>query len=177
MCRAISKVQQKLLQEVEDLGIAIECNPTSNFKIGEIDRYDHHPITKFNTIDRQSRYPRHDISASINTDDKGVFSTSIEREYALIAHALIRKYRQESSEIKDSDVYDWLDKIRFHSIEQRFDKTVHLQDPSEKHSLRELKHKIRKEVEEDIRSQRFVDRLKMSVKILFGKKNGRISKK
>lgn len=171
MCRAISKVQQELLQEVEDLGIAIECNPTSNFKIGEIDRYDHHPIIKFNTIDRQSRYPRHDISVSINTDDKGVFSTSIEREYALIAHALIRKYRHESSEIKESDVYDWLDNVRLHSIEQRFDKNVHFQDPSEKHTLRDLKHQIRQEVEDDIRGQRFVDRLKLSVGLLFGKKD------
>ncbi|WP_028904474.1 hypothetical protein [Prevotella sp. P6B4] len=171
MCHAICQVQQKLLQEVENLGIAIECNPTSNFKIGEIDRYDHHPITKFNTIDRQSQYPRHDISVSINTDDKGVFSTSIEREYALVAHALIRKYRYKSGEIKDSDVYDWLDKIRLYSIEQRFDKTVHLQDPTEKHTLRDLKHQIRQEVEDDIRGQRFVDRLKLSVGLLFGKKD------
>lgn len=171
MCQAISMVQQKLLREVEDLGIAIECNPTSNFKIGEIDRYDHHPITKFNTIDRHGQYSRYDISVSINTDDKGVFSTSIEREYALIAHALIRKFRYESGVIKDCDVYDWLDKIRLHSIEQRFDRTVHLHDPSAKHTLTDLRNQIRQEVEDDFRSQRFVDRLKMSIKLIFGKKN------
>ena len=171
MCHAICQVQQELLQEVEEIGIAIECNPTSNFKIGEIDRYDHHPITKFKSIDRQSCYLRHDISVSINTDDKGVFSTSIEREYALIAHALIRKYRYENGDLKDSDVYDWLDNVRLHSIEQRFDKNVHFQDPSEKHTLRDLKHQIRQEVEDDIRGQRFVDRLKLSVGLLFGKKD------
>ena len=172
MCQTIDDVQQHLLQEVEDLGIAIECNPTSNFKIGEIDRYDEHPITKFNTLKRQHQYPRHDISASINTDDKGVFSTSIEREYALIAHALIRRYRQEAGEIKDSDVYEWLDKIRLNSLAQRFDKTVCLQDPSEKHTLADLKQQIGKEIEVDIRNRRFIERLKYSVNILFGKKNG-----
>lgn len=172
MCQTIDEVQQHLLQEVEDLGIAIECNPTSNFKIGEIDRYDEHPITKFNTLKRQHQYPRHDISASINTDDKGVFSTSIEREYALIAHALIRRYRNEAGEIKDSDVYEWLDKIRLISLAQRFDKTVCLQDPTEKYTLADLKQQIGKEIEDDIRSRRFVERLKWSLNILFRKKNG-----
>lgn len=171
MCQTIEEVQQCLLQQVEDLGIAIECNPTSNFKIGEIDRYDEHPITKFNTLKQQHQYPRHDISASINTDDKGVFSTSIEREYALIAHALIRRYRNEADEIKDSDVYEWLDKIRLNSLAQRFDKTVCLQDPSEKHTLADLKQQIGKEIEVGIRSRRFVERLIYCVKILFGKKD------
>lgn len=171
MCQAIFEVQQSLLQEVEDLGIAIECNPTSNFKIGEIDRYDHHPITIFNTINRHKQYPRHDISVSINTDDKGVFATSIEREYALIAHALIRKFRYESGDIKSSDVYEWLDKIRHHSIEQRFDKAVHFQDPPERNSFIELKNQIRQEVVDDIRSQRVLDRIRTILSILFGKKD------
>ena len=120
---------------------------------------------------RQYQYPRHDISASINTDDKGVFSTSIEREYALVAHALIRRYRQEAGEIKESDVYEWIDKIRHYSLAQRFDKTILLQDPSENNTLMELKQYIGEEVENEIRSRRFVEQLKYSVHILFGKKN------
>ena len=165
-------VQQQLLQQVEDLGIAIECNPTSNFKIGEIDRYDNHPITKFNTINGQSEYPRHDISVSINTDDKGVFSTSIEREYALVAHALIRKYRLGEGNIRESDVFEWLDKTRLNSLIQRFDKTVSLQDHPEKRTLKGLEERVRKDMEDEMRGQRFIDRLKTSIIILMGKKNG-----
>lgn len=170
ICKTIDEVQQHILQKVEEMGIAIECNPTSNFKIGEIDRYDEHPITKLNTLKRQNQYPRHNVSVSINTDDKGVFATSIEREYALIAHALIRRYRQETGEIKDNDVYDWLDKIRLNSLDQRFDKTIRIQEPSEKHNLMELKQHVGEEVENEIRSRRFVERLKYCVSILFGNK-------
>ena len=79
---------------------------------------------------------------------------------------------QEAGEIKDSDVYEWLDKIRLNSLAQRFDKTVCLQDPSEKHTLADLKRQIGKEIEVDIRNRRFIERLKYSVNILFGKKNG-----
>lgn len=170
MCQAICRLQQTILQEIENLGIAIECNPTSNVKIGEIDRYDQHPITKFNMIARK-QYPKHDISVSINTDDKGVFATSIEREYALIAHALIRQYRYECGDVKDSDVYDWLDKIRLHSIEQRFDKSVQLQDPSVKHTITNLRNQIRQDVEKEIRSQKLKDRIRMIFNILFGKED------
>ena len=169
MCKVIKAVQKKLLQEVEDLGIAIECNPTSNYKIGEIDRYDEHPISKFNIIKGQTEYPKHDISVSINTDDKGVFATSIEREYALVAHSLIRKFRLENDGLKDSDVYDWLDKIRLLSISQRFDKSVHLEDPSEKNTLPELRERINKEHENKIRNMGLVERLKYCWNVILGK--------
>lgn len=175
MCQTIEQVQHELLLQVEKEGIAIECNPTSNYKIGEIDRYDRHPITKFNSIKRPGLPKKHDVSASINTDDKGVFSTSIEREYALVAHSLIRKFRLEEENMKDSDVYEWLDNIRLHSLSQRFDKSVQLEDPSEKNTLTELKKRLVKENENEIRGMRFVGRLKYCWTILFGKRNGRIS--
>jgi hypothetical protein len=73
--------------------------------------------------------------------------------------------------IKSSDVYDWLDKIRHHSIEQRFDKAVHFQDPTDRSSLVDLKKQIRQEVVDDIRGQRLKDRLRISFSILFGKKD------
>ena len=79
----LEKIQQQLLGKVEKRHIAIECNPSSNFKIGEIDRYDEHPIIKFFNYGLKTPYPRHDIAVSINTDDQGVFSTSLEREYSL----------------------------------------------------------------------------------------------
>lgn len=170
MCKAIDTVQQHLLQQVERLGIAIECNPTSNFKIGEIDRYDCHPIIKFKSLRRDYHCSRHDISVSINTDDKGVFATSIEREYALIAHALIRKLRYEGNELNDADVYEWIDQIRRNSLTQRFDKNVQLQNHPEEDTLSELKSTIEQELRNADRNKRFVDRLRLCKDILFGKK-------
>lgn len=167
MIRTIEKVQENLLRQVEIAGIAIECNPTSNFKIGEIERYDQHPITKFRTIGwKKSKYQ---VSASINTDDKGVFVTSIEREYALIAHALIRKYRYEGGELTNDDVFGWLDDIRLQSLYQRFDKTVRMQEYPYRSTLLKLKENIRAEIRKEIRRKGFFERVKMSLGILFGK--------
>lgn len=116
----LEALQQDLLRKIEKHHIAIECNPSSNYKIGEIDRYDKHPIVRFFNYGIKTPYPSHDVSVSINTDDQGVFSTSLEREYSLMALAM---ERNEISGYKNSPraVIDWLDRIRQMSIEQRFD--------------------------------------------------------
>ena len=36
----LEKIQQQLLEKIEKRHIAIECNPSSNYKIGEMVRYD-----------------------------------------------------------------------------------------------------------------------------------------
>lgn len=115
----LEKIQQNLLDKIERKHIAIECNPSSNFKIGEFGRYDEHPIFRFFNFGLSTPYPCHDIAVSINTDDQGVFSTSLEREYSLMALAA---ERNQSAEHKNSPraIINWLDRVREMSIEQRF---------------------------------------------------------
>lgn len=119
--QTIQAVQQKLLERIERLHIAIECNPSSNYKIGEIQRYDEHPIIKFNNYGLSSPHPRHTISVSINTDDAGVFSTSLEREYSLMALAM-EKHEDENYANTPRDVIEWLNHIRLMTKEQKFHK-------------------------------------------------------
>lgn len=114
---AIEYVQKHMTRMIAEKGLYIECNPTSNFKIGEIDRYENHPISKFHSKGLTFFSGIH-ISSSINTDDKGVFATSIEREYALISAALIRRYGDTKK--AEKKVLRWIDDIREHSIEQKF---------------------------------------------------------
>lgn len=147
MIDAINEIQRQMLEKVENLGLFIECNPTSNIKIGEIDRYDEHPILRFNNEGLGYEQTR-SLSVSINTDDKGVFATSIEREYALMAHSIIRYFLHNYRDITANDVYSWIDRIRRYSLSQRFDKSdSHFDEPSKdtienyrKHILEELKH-------------------------------------
>lgn len=115
--RAIELVQKRMMRMVVKKRLCVECNPTSNFKIGEIDRYENHPISKFHSKGLRLFAGSH-ISSSINTDDKGVFSTSIEREYALMSAALIRRFGD--SKKAEKKVLSWIDDIREHSIEQKF---------------------------------------------------------
>lgn len=99
-CKDISLLQEAMLTKIENMGIVIETNPSSNLKIGRFDRYDQHPITKFNSIIPSP--DKHSIVVSINTDDKGVFSTSLENEFSLLAIAL-KKHKDSNGNRKYSE--------------------------------------------------------------------------
>ena len=117
----VDKVREVLLCKVERLHIAIECNPSSNLRIGEMTSYIEHPIFRFNNYGLNTPYPKHEISVSINTDDSGVFATSLEREYALMGIAL---EKTDAPRFKSSPraVKEWLNRVRKMSVEQRFKK-------------------------------------------------------
>lgn len=112
-------IREVLLCKVERLHIAIECNPSSNLRIGEMTSYIEHPIFRFNNYGLNTPYPKHEISVSINTDDSGVFATSLEREYALMGIALEKtddpKFKNTPRAVKE-----WLNRVRKMSVEQRF---------------------------------------------------------
>lgn len=119
----IRQLQAKLLDEVEMKHISIETNPTSNYKIGDFERYDEHPILYFFNygLEHEGIAP-HSITVSINTDDKGVFSTSLEREFSVMAAALEKKSLVEKDGNSPRRIYDWLDRIREMGFEMRFDR-------------------------------------------------------
>lgn len=123
----IYKVQVAMLGKIEKYHIDIECNPTSNFKIGEIERFDEHPITKFYNKGLNTPYAERHICVSINTDDAGVFTTSLEREYSIMALAL-EKIEGEQFENSPRAIIEWLDSIRKMSREQKFYKDEDRQD-------------------------------------------------
>lgn len=121
----VQAVQLKMQHELKNRNIAIETNPTSNYLIGTFKRYAKHPITKFYNLGLELD---HDIikncpqlSVSINTDDQGIFSTSLENEYALMAIAL-EKEKNESGDLRynSSMIYEWLERIRQMGIGQSF---------------------------------------------------------
>lgn len=121
----VEEVQKKMMHAIASLNIGIECNPTSNYLIGTFKRYAKHPITKFFNLGLEVD---HDIikdcpqlSVSINTDDQGIFSTSLENEYALMAIAL-EKEKDEFGKAKYNSkmISEWLDRVRQMGIEQSF---------------------------------------------------------
>lgn len=123
--KLVEAVQQKMQHEIKNLNISIETNPTSNFLIGTFKRYAKHPIVNFynlglevnnNTINNCPQ-----ISVSINTDDQGIFSTSLENEYALMAIALEKEIDLDGKpKYNPSMIYEWLERIRQLGIEQSF---------------------------------------------------------
>ncbi|MFV0150921.1 hypothetical protein OBJ95_09585 [Empedobacter falsenii] len=121
----VQAVQEKMMHEIKNLNISIETNPTSNYLIGTFRRYAKHPITKFFNLGLETNHellkncPQ--LSVSINTDDQGIFSTSLENEYALMAIAL-EKEKDEFGEPKynSSMIYEYLERIRLMGLGQGF---------------------------------------------------------
>lgn len=101
----IEKLQNYLMAVIVKKKIAIETNPSSNVKIGPIDGYIDHPIFRFMA---------NGINVSINTDDKGIFATSLSNEYSLIANA----YCQRGHTIAEAALM--IERLKYQAKEQIF---------------------------------------------------------
>lgn len=119
--KAVETAQNFMREKITHMDIGIECNPSSNVKIGGFKRYDKHPIFKFYNkglvpLEKEAR-----MFVSINTDDLGVFDTSLENEYALLACALnMQKDDSGNYVYTPTQIYQYLDEIRKMSLQQSF---------------------------------------------------------
>lgn len=106
----ITAIQDAMIKEISNRQICIECCPSSNVRIGRLERFDAHPIFRFMPIDpNATRYP---LAVTVNTDDLGVFSTSLPNEYSLLALALLKKKNPDGSHVYSTqEVYDWIARV------------------------------------------------------------------
>lgn len=121
----VKEIQLKMMHEIFEKGISIESNPTSNYLIGTISRYDQHPLVRFNNLELITSSAETEesksIYASINTDDQGVFDTLLENEYALMALALDKCVNERGTKKYESEmIYKWIDNIRECGLKQKF---------------------------------------------------------
>ena len=117
----MTEMQEKMQSMIALKGIAIECNPSSNYLIGTFGKYENHPIFRFNTHLLSPKNGGNEICVSVNTDDQGVFDTSLENEYALLAECLAGMKDENNERIySDETIYDYLDYIRKMGISQTF---------------------------------------------------------
>ena len=87
-----------------------------------IDRYIDHPVFRFISVKSATG---HNISiyASVNTDDQGVFDTSLGNEYALLACALsLEKDDVGHPQYSDDEIYDYLERLQKNGKTQVFPK-------------------------------------------------------
>lgn len=118
-------IQKKMQWMVASRGIGIETNPSSNYQISTIRRYQDHPISSlYNlglTSDSEELRNCPQMNVSINTDDRGVFHTSLENEFALMGCAMEYIDKGDGTfKYRGQAVYEWLDRIREMGIGQRF---------------------------------------------------------
>lgn len=113
--RMCKELQKELRSKVENLGIYVETNPSSNLAIGDIDSVFSHPILNLN----HSGLGLNDsddacVLTTINSDDPIIFSTNVENEIAYIYYGLL------NAGCKRENVLNWIDKIRMHGINSTF---------------------------------------------------------
>lgn len=117
----VKPLQDGMIRRLVMDGIGIEANPSSNYLIGTIKKYDEHPILRFNSRKLAHTMTNMSLSVSVNTDDQGVFDTLLENEYALMALAL-KKAKDENGQYKYDieDIYEWIDYVRSMGLQQIF---------------------------------------------------------
>jgi len=108
----VNELQKFMITKIKKLDIMVESNPSSNVLIGSLLRYEKHPIFRFSEVDNISE---NDICTSINTDDLGVFGTSIQNEYVLLETAMRKSKRFTEDQIKK-----YLKKVNNHGKAQVF---------------------------------------------------------
>ena len=119
--RLTRQLQDKMIRHLVNMGIGIETNPSSNYLIGTIKKYQEHPIVRFNSRKLREVEPNMSLSVSINTDDQGVFDTLLENEYGLMALALKKVKDKDNVSLYDlENIYEWIDYVRRMGIEQVF---------------------------------------------------------
>lgn len=125
----VHKIQSEMQQYISCWGIAIETNPSSNLMISNMNNYKEHPIVnlynKGLTWDLKKLQNCPQMFVSINTDDKGIFQTSLENEYSLLACDLEKERDKDGQHIYNRQmIYDWLDAIRKMGNQQSFWKPI-----------------------------------------------------
>lgn len=105
------EAQLYVINKIAHKGINVETNPVSNVNIGELYGMDMHPIMRLNdTFDKD--YKR--VMVSINTDDPGVFSTTLKNQYGFILQML---YKQG---IPMEKALRWIDQVRETGLNSTF---------------------------------------------------------
>lgn len=107
------KIQDIIIKKVNDKGIIVETNPTSNSVIGSVEDIFNHYIHNLNRIDK-FKFTNHNVMVSINSDDPSVFNTNVSNEFAYIYYSLQDKgYGRE-------DIISWIDNIRKMGMDSSF---------------------------------------------------------
>lgn len=116
----VRQLQDCMMFELGKLGIVIECCPSSNLKIGFSNRYEDQPIFRFAPIMSEKRK----MAVTINTDDLGIFQTSVDNEYSLLAIAAVKaKNSNGQRKYNKCDVVRWLEDISENGMKYAFDNT------------------------------------------------------
>ncbi|WP_281557659.1 hypothetical protein [Thalassomonas sp. RHCl1] len=119
----ITAIQDHLMHQYDDQGITIEACPSSNIYIGHFDCFSQHPLFRWAPplealLDKDSEFNRFGLRKGpvrfcVNTDDAGLFPTTIANEHRILKEVAIRHF-DASSQVADA----WIERIRNIGLEE-----------------------------------------------------------
>lgn len=128
--------QKKVKAMVQGKQLVIETNPSSNRIIGPMASYEEHPIFNL-TLDDNRRLKR-EVRTTINTDNPGVFATSLMHEYYLLGEILL------GQGIAEPIVVKWLEWLRINGEETSFLRATNPDNKKMKELIEAIKNRRRR---------------------------------
>lgn len=104
----VKEIQLRMRTLVANKGIAVESCPSSNFLISNLDEFGEIPTFSLFPIRDGGDAPVR-LNVCINTDDQGVFYTSLVKEYTMLAGTLRKIKKEDGSRMySDVEILDWV---------------------------------------------------------------------
>lgn len=116
----VKQLQLKMRNFVLRSGVAVESCPSSNFLISNLKDFKEIPTYRiFPICEQKNDFVR--LNVSVNTDDQGVFYTSLAKEYALLAGTLQQELDDDGMRVySDDTILNWIDHLISNGKEQCF---------------------------------------------------------
>jgi adenosine deaminase len=114
------QLQLRMRNYILEKGVAVESCPSSNFLISNLEEFKDIPtFNLFPIQESSSDFVR--LNVSINTDDQGVFFTSLQKEYAMLAGTLRELHDSNGLRIySDDQILNWIEHLINNSKQQCF---------------------------------------------------------
>ncbi len=113
--RCVHGAQRAVWRRVHKQALFIESNPTSNLLIGSFESYRDLPMVRQGKAPGTQTCDLPALRVTINTDDPGIFDTTLRSEYVRVGQALLKQEGVDAVE-----ACDWLDKIRENGLAASF---------------------------------------------------------
>lgn len=131
-------VQAYVRREIQNAGICVEINPSSNLTIGDLSSFHDYPITRLSGASGNGGDAA--IRVSINSDDPLIFNTNIENEFAIVYNSLT------DQGVSPKNALDWIDQVRQNGLDSSFVRYT-ITDPAEYLSrLQEVSQELKDEL-------------------------------
>lgn len=106
--KLVKQLQIRMRSYLVNKGIAIETCPSSNFLISNLDEFKEIPTFQLFPIEEDTINGLIRMNVCVNTDDQGVFYTSLTKEYTMLAATMREKMENGTRIYSDDEILTWI---------------------------------------------------------------------